>query len=183
MELGALVCRKSPDCGECPLADICESRRLGITAHRPVPGKKAAITPEVVCGVLLHEGKVFIQRRGEKDVWAGLWEFPGGCVEPGESPEEAVVREWKEETGFNVAIVERLATIRHGYTTYRITLHCFLPAAAQRRALGLSPARRADPATACQWIAPQDIEAFPLPAPHRKLADTCGLFDKPGPGE
>ena len=183
MELGALVCRKSPDCGSCPLADICESRRLGITADRPVPGKKAAITPlEVVCGVLLHEGKVFIQRRGEKDVWAGLWEFPGGCVEPGERPEEAVVREWKEETGFDVEIVRPLATIRHGYTTYRITLHCFL--------LRLKGAPKGSPlpdrltaATACQWIAPQDIEAFPLPAPHRKLADACGLFDKPGAGE
>lgn len=38
-------------------------------------------------------------------------------------------------------------------------------------------------ATACQWIAPQDIEAFPLPAPHRKLADNCSLFDNPASGE
>lgn len=87
MELGALVCRKKPECERCPLAGLCESRHLGIQNERPVPGKKAAVTQiEVVCGVLLHEGKVFIQRRNEKDVWGGLWEFPGGCVEPGETP-------------------------------------------------------------------------------------------------
>ena len=90
MELGALVCRKKPECERCPLVGLCESRHLGIQNERPVPGKKAAVTQiEVVCGVLLHEGKVFIQRRNEKDVWGGLWEFPGGCVEPGETPSRA----------------------------------------------------------------------------------------------
>lgn len=69
--------------------------------------------------MLLHEGKVFIQRRNEKDVWGGLWEFPGGCVEPGETPEQAVAREWMEEVGFKVAIVRPLDVIRHNYTTYR----------------------------------------------------------------
>ena len=126
MELGALVCRKKPECERCPLAGLCESRHLGIQNERPVPGKKAAVTQiEVVCGVLLHEGKIFIQRRNEKDVWGGLWEFPGGCVEPGETPEQAVAREWMEEVGFKVAIVRPLDVIRHNYTTYRITLRCY----------------------------------------------------------
>ena len=123
MELGALVCvpNGAPLCDVCPLAGLCESRHLGIQNERPVPGKKAAVTQiEVVCGVLLHEGKVFIQRRNEKDVWGGLWEFPGGCVEPGETPEQAVAREWMEEVGFKVAIVRPLDVIRHNYTTYRI---------------------------------------------------------------
>lgn len=132
--------------------------------------------------MLLHEGKVFIQRRNEKDVWGGLWEFPGGCVEPGETPEQAVVREWMEEVGFKVAIVRPLDVIRHNYTTYRITLRCY-----QLRLEGKPkgcPCPRSWPeATACQWIAPQDIEAFPLPAPHRKLADNCSLFDNPASGE
>ena len=48
--------------------------------------------------------------------------------------------------------------------------------------VSISPEELAE-ATACQWIAPQDIEAFPLPAPHRKLADNCSLFDNPASGE
>ncbi len=183
MELGALVCRKKPDCSRCPLAEACEGRRLGIQNERPVPGKKASITQlDVVCGVLLHEGRVFIQRRRESDVWGGLWEFPGGCVEPGETPEQAVVREWREETGFRVSIVRPLDTIRHNYTTYRITLRCYLLALAGHAKSSPVPQTLAE-ATACQWIAPQDISAFPLPAPHRKLADNCSLFDNPASGE
>ena len=183
MELGALVCRKKPECERCPLAGLCESRHLGIQNERPVPGKKAAVTQiEVVCGVLLHEGKVFIQRRNEKDVWGGLWEFPGGCVEPGETPEQAVVREWMEEVGFKVAIVRPLDVIRHNYTTYRITLRCY-QLRLEGKPKGCPVPEELAEATACQWIAPQDIEAFPLPAPHRKLADNCSLFDNPASGE
>ena len=183
MELGALVCRKKPECERCPLAGLCESRHLGIQNERPVPGKKAAVTQiEVVCGVLLHEGKVFIQRRNEKDVWGGLWEFPGGCVEPGETPEQAVAREWMEEVGFKVAIVRPLDVIRHNYTTYRITLRCF-QLRLEGEPKGCPVPEELTEATACQWIAPQDIEAFPLPAPHRKLADNCSLFDNPASGE
>ena len=185
MELGALVCvpNGAPLCDVCPLAGLCESRHLGIQNERPVPGKKAAVTQiEVVCGVLLHEGKVFIQRRNEKDVWGGLWEFPGGCVEPGETPEQAVVREWMEEVGFKVAIVRPLDVIRHNYTTYRITLRCY-QLRLEGEPKGCPVPEELTEATACQWIAPQDIEAFPLPAPHRKLADNCSLFDNPASGE
>ena len=183
MELGALVCRKKPECERCPLAGLCESRHLGIQNERPVPGKKAAVTQiEVVCGVLLHEGKVFIQRRNEKDVWGGLWEFPGGCVEPGETPEQAVAREWMEEVGFKVALVRPLDVIRHNYTTYRITLRCY-QLRLEGKPKGCPVPEELAEATACQWIAPQDIEAFPLPAPHRKLADNCSLFDNPASGE
>ena len=185
MELGALVCvpNGAPLCDVCPLAGLCESRHLGIQNERPVPGKKAAVTQiEVVCGVLLHEGKVFIQRRNEKDVWGGLWEFPGGCVEPGEPPDQAVVREWMEEVGFKVAIVRPLDVIRHNYTTYRITLRCY-QLRLEGKPKGCPVPEELAEATACQWIAPQDIEAFPLPAPHRKLADNCSLFDNPASGE
>ena len=91
--------------------------------------------------MLLHEGKVFIQRRNEKDVWGGLWEFPGGCVEPGETPEQAVVREWMEEVGFKVAIVRPLDVIRHNYTTYRITLRCY-QLRLEGKPLGLPSSRR-----------------------------------------
>ena len=179
MELGALVCRKKPDCTVCPLRELCASFKLGIQNERPVPGKKATVTRlEVVCGVLMHEGKVFIQRRRETDVWGGLWEFPGGCVEQDETPEQAVLREWREETGFAVSIVRPLDTIRHTYTTYRITLKCFLLAFMNQRQDQTPPDAVLTEATDCRWIEPKTITDFPLPAPHRKLANKCGLFDK-----
>lgn len=171
MELGALVCRKKPRCELCPLALACESRRLGIAHQRPVPGKKPPVTPvNAVTGVLRHGGRVFVQKRLDRDVWAGLWEFPGGRIEPGETPEEAIVREYAEETGFAVRVAQSHGVIKHNYTTFRITLHCFgLELAGLAGDCPSPPVLTA--ATDCRWLAPEGIAQLPMPAAHRKLAD------------
>lgn len=172
MELGALVCRKKPRCADCPLQCICESCRLGIAHERPVPGKRAPIVPlTVVTGVLRRHGRIFMQKRPEDGVWAKLWEFPGGVVESGELIEDAIIREYAEETGFDVAIMRKIGIIRHGYTTYRITLHCFeLELRGYTQRWPQPPALTA--ASECRWVLPDAIAALPLPAAHRKLADT-----------
>lgn len=176
MELGALVCRKKPDCQACPLPAVhpalCESRHLGVVDDRPVPGRRATVTPvEVANGVLLRGGRVFVQRREDEGVWAGLWEFPGGCMEPGEIPEQTVVREWGEELDFAVRPVRKLAVIRHSYTTYRVTLHCYILAldAPPADPFPAPPALRE--ATDWRWVTFDELAALPLPAPHRKIAD------------
>lgn len=178
MELGALVCRKKPRCEVCPLAQICESRRLGIVTERPVPGKRSAIVPlNVVTGVLRCQGKIFVQKRLDSGVWACLWEFPGGRIEGGESPEQAIVREFREETDFGVRIGSKLGVIRHGYTTYRITLHCFAleldettgtrpPASPQ-----FLPIPTLTAASDYRWVDKTELAQLAMPAAHRKLAD------------
>lgn len=180
MELGALVCRKTPACSACPLYELCESRRLGLAEKRPVPGRKATVTRlDMVTGILIRDDHVFVQRRREDDVWGGLWEFPGGCVDPGESPEQAIVREWQEETGFTVRPVQQLAVIRHSYTTYRITLNAFLLdlMASDDTSSRPSPPVLAE-ATAWRWLPVGKIGDIPLPAPHRKLVHACPLLGK-----
>ncbi len=170
MELGALICRKKPLCEQCPVQHLCESHRLSIATERPVPGKRAAITPlMVVTGVLYDHEKIFVQKRLPGGAWAHLWEFPGGRIEEGESPEQAIVREFKEETGFDVEIVQKYGIIKHGYTTYRITLHCFELALVGENTRLPQPELTA--ATAFSWASLEDIDALALPAAHRKLAD------------
>ncbi|BBD07088.1 A/G-specific adenine glycosylase [Desulfovibrio ferrophilus] len=168
MELGALVCKpRTPVCANCPLAELCEARRLGITEHRPVPGKKVDITPlSIATGVLINKGRIFIQRRHEDDVWGGLWEFPGGGVEEGETPEQAVVREYAEETGFEVVAQNPIRIIKHGYTRFRVTLHCFFLAAVN----GLGPPALTA-ATAHKWATLEELDDHAFPAGHRKLID------------
>ena len=173
MELGALVCGKKPRCGQCPLARFCTALHLGIVHERPVPGKKAEITPiEVVTGVLSSHDRVFVQKRLPQGAWGGLWEFPGGRVEPGETPEQAVVREFAEETGFTVRVTAPLGIIRHGYTTYRVRLHCF----ALELVTDDTPRPPEPPvltaATACRWLERGELESLAMPAAHRKLADS-----------
>lgn len=178
MELGALVCRKTPDCPVCPLREQCESRRLGIAETRPVPLPKAAIIRlEMAAGVLTRDGRVFVQQRKPEDIWGGLWEFPGGCVEPGESPQQAVVREWREETGFATRVVKPLAIVRHTFTNHRITLHAFLLDLASADAMTACPPPPVlTEAVAWQWLPLAQIGNIPLPAPHRKLAEVCPVL-------
>lgn len=173
MELGALVCRKKPLCGSCPLAQFCTSLHLGITDQRPVPGKRATITPvNAVTGVLHCGSRVFVQKRPPAGVWGNLWEFPGGRVEADESPEQASVREFMEETGFAVRVVRRHGIIRHGYTTYRLTLHCFGLEFEKPSITGSPPLPpQLTAATECRWVSPQELNALAMPAAHRKLAD------------
>jgi A/G-specific adenine glycosylase len=166
MELGALICRPgTPECPQCPVADHCESRRLGITGQRPVPGRSREVVPILMAsGVLVRQGRVFIQKRPSQGVWAGLWEFPGGRIEPGESPAEALRREFREETEFQVSRIEKIAVIRHNYTRYRVTLHCFfcrLASATEQPVLHAAQASR--------WATRQEIARLAFPAAHRRL--------------
>lgn len=171
MELGALVCSKRARCVVCPVAQWCESLHLGIPHERPVPGRKQPYTPiEVVTGVLVHEGHIFIQKRQNTGVWAGFWEFPGGRIEAGETSEEAGVREFAEETGFAVRAADKLAVIRHGYTTYRVTLHCHLMTFADE-ATPPTPAPQLTAATDARWVRFDELAPFSFPAGHRKLID------------
>ena len=191
MELGALVCRKKPRCASCPVEAFCISRHLGIEDQRPVPGKRATVTPvNAVTGVLRCGEKFFVQKRPPSGVWGNLWEFPGGRVEAGESPEQAAVREFMEETGFAVNVSARHGIIRHGYTTYRLTLHCFgleLTAPGANCTPGCMPDSKSETypappvltaATQYRWASPQELDELAMPAAHRKLADS--LFSQAG---
>lgn len=168
MELGALVCGKNPLCGECPIAGWCEALKRGTVKERPVAGKKTGYTLlEVVAGVIVSGEKVYIQKRPESGLWAGFWEFPGGHLEAGESPAQAVLREIMEETDLSARVVKQLGTVRHSYTRYRIELHCFI--------CQLEGAPCPEPvlhaATEYRWVRPEDLDAFTFAAGHRKLLE------------
>lgn len=174
MELGALVCKKKPDCLACPLAEMCLAKKEQLTAKLPVYAQKAPIIRMAMAtGILIRKGCVFIQRRKPEDVWGGLWEFPGGCVEKSETPQQTVLREWQEECGFAVEIQEPLPIIRHSYTRYRITLHGFLLDLLSEDKIAYPEPPILTEATAWQWLPLEQIQDIPLPAPHRKLAELC----------
>ena len=166
MELGALICRpKAPNCAACPLSFYCLALKYGVIHERPVPQKGQKTIPiEMATGLLLHNDLIFIQQRLEDDVWGSLWEFPGGRLEKGEKPENAVVREFMEETEFKVKVESKITTTVHYYTRYKVTLHCFLVNLAQ---IDSDPVLHA--AQEYHWVPFKSLNNYAFPAGHRKL--------------
>ena len=82
-------------------------------------------TIEVVAAIIIKDGQVFATQRGYGE-WQGWWEFPGGKIEPGESPEAALVREIREELNAEIAVGNLLQTIDWDYPTFHLTMHCYL---------------------------------------------------------
>lgn len=72
-------------------------------------------TVRVAAGILEHQGRILICRRAEGDSHSGKWEFPGGKIEPGETPEQALARELEEELGIRARIGPQTAYARHSY--------------------------------------------------------------------
>ena len=79
---------------------------------------------EVVAAVIRKDGRVFATQRGYGD-WKGWWEFPGGKIEPGETPEEALRREILEELQAEISVDEFLCTVEYDYPKFHLTMHCY----------------------------------------------------------
>lgn len=79
---------------------------------------------EVVAAVIRKDGRVFATQRGYGD-WKGWWEFPGGKIELGETPEEALRREIREELQADVSVDEFLCTVEYDYPKFHLTMHCY----------------------------------------------------------
>lgn len=82
-------------------------------------------TIEVVAAIIVRDGKVFATERGYGQ-WKGWWEFPGGKMEEGESPEEALKREIREELDAEICVEELLDTVEWDYPDFHLTMHCFI---------------------------------------------------------
>ena len=81
-------------------------------------------TIHVVAAVIRHEGRIFATQRGYGE-WKDWWEFPGGKIEPEESPEAALRREIREELGCEIAIGDLLTTIEYDYPTFHLSMQCY----------------------------------------------------------
>ena len=162
MELGARVCKPSnPNCGQCPISFKCKAFGYGDPEAYPTFIKKK--TPPnytIVAGIVWRGEKFYIQKRGEKKMLAGLWEFPCGKAEKGESLEDSLQREIKEECGAKPKIIKKIGTIKHAYTHFSITFHGYhceengTPFQGQENS---------------KWIKQSQIDEFPFPKANHKL--------------
>ena len=79
---------------------------------------------EVVAAIIRDGGRIFATQRGYGEFKDG-WEFPGGKIEPGETPQQALVREIREELDTEIEMGELLQTVEYDYPAFHLTMHCF----------------------------------------------------------
>ena len=105
---------------------------------------------EVVAAVIVRDGKILAAQRGYGK-WKGYWEFPGGKIEPGETPPQALAREIREELAIGITIDRLLDTVEYDYPDFHLTMHCYI--------CHISP--EADPQQlehlALRWFAARDL--------------------------
>lgn len=82
-------------------------------------------TIEVVAAIIIKEGEVFATQRGYGE-FKGWWEFPGGKIESGECPQDALKREISEELDAEISVGELLETVEWDYPNFHLTMHCFI---------------------------------------------------------
>lgn len=81
-------------------------------------------TVKVVAAIIIHDNKIFATQRGYGEFKDG-WEFPGGKIEPGETPQEALVREIKEELDIEIEVKDFLETVEYDYPEFHLSMDCF----------------------------------------------------------
>jgi len=164
MELGARVCTpKRPGCALCPVAACCRALRAGTVELRPVRGAdKARPHHEVVVAVIARQGKFLVGKRPPAGLLGGLWEFPGGKVNAGESHEQALLRECREELGIEVRPGGLIACVRHAYTHFRVTLNVYRCALVSGR-----PHPRSH--TELRWVRSAEFSELAFPKANHKF--------------
>jgi A/G-specific adenine glycosylase len=166
MDLGRVICLpQNPRCETCPIASFCQAFKQGDMDRFPVKAQKQELPHyRIVIGLIKRDGDLLIQKRKEDGLLGGLWEFPGGKVEAGESLEDAVLREIKEETGLDVLLEQEIDTIKHAYTHFKITLTAFYcrwnGGEAQVHA-----------ATENRWVSPETLSTYAFPKANLKIID------------
>ena len=80
---------------------------------------------EVVAAIIRKDNKIFATQRGYGE-WKDWWEFPGGKMETGETPEDALKREIREELSTKIGIDDFLCTVEYDYPKFHLTMHCYL---------------------------------------------------------
>lgn len=119
---------------------------------------------EVVAAVIFDaENRIFATQRGYGD-WKDWWEFPGGKMEAGETPQQALKREIREELDAEIEVGELLKTINYDYPTFHLTMHCF-----RCRLAGSITLKEHE---AAQWFAPKDLQSVRwLPADEEFISE------------
>jgi 8-oxo-dGTP diphosphatase len=136
--------------------------RLSLTYHQTAMDNDPVV--KVTAAIIIEKDRVLITRRPPGGRHPGAWEFPGGKVEPGETPSECLARELSEELGIVVRVEEKLAEVEHAYPDLRVDLMVY---SCDITAGSLSDLGCAEHA----WVALEELDKYDLLPPDREVAE------------
>ena len=171
MELGATICTpQSPSCGKCPVLSLCQAASANQQEQFPVPGERKPVPEvEVAIGLVWRGEQLLLSKRFDDAMLGGMWELPGGKIEPGETPAQCVERELAEEVGLRVTAQKPVTTVRHAYSHFRVILHAFK---CQLVAGEAKPVGCADVA----WVRSDELGNYPVPTATVKVFEAVGIL-------
>ena len=106
---------------------------------------------EVVAAIIRKDNRIFATQRGYGE-WKDWWEFPGGKMEPGETAEEALKREIREELSTEISVDELLCTVEYDYPQFHLTMHCYLCSL-------LTEALHLNEHEAARWLSGEELDS------------------------
>ncbi len=172
MDLGATVCTpKHPTCLLCPWMSRCQAYNAGMQNELPMRESSAPL-PHKFIGVAViwsDRNEILIDKRRAEGLLGGLWEFPGGKLEPDETLQDCIKREIQEELGIEIEVGEHLITLEHAYTHFRVTLnvyHC-------RHLSGTPQPIECDE---IKWVTLDEIDQYPFPKANTKIIEALREF-------
>ncbi|MEP1151918.1 MAG: A/G-specific adenine glycosylase [Balneola sp.] len=167
MELGATICSPTkPDCLNCPIQSGCVATKIAKTDVIPYKSK-AKKKPHKVIGVGIIEredGKVLIALRPENAMLGGLWEFPGGKQEKGETIQQTVERELHEELDVEVHAYKEFMNLKHTYSHFSITMHAYFCTL-------ISGTPKPKSSQEIRWVEKSELVDYPFPKANKVLTE------------
>lgn len=167
MDLGATLCTpRSPSCERCPWRLRCAAYASGDPRPWPVTDAAKPLPFQVIgVGVVLNAaGEVLIDQRLEEGLLGGMWEFPGGKQEEGETINTCIVRELQEELGIAVTVGDELITVDHAYShkKLRFVVHLCDWVSGEPQPLASQQVR---------WVLPEDLVNYAFPAANARIIE------------
>ena len=167
MDLGATLCTpRQPDCHRCPWQSHCAAYAAGDLRRWPVTDAPKPLPFQVIgVGVVLNAaGEVLIDQRLEEGLLGGMWEFPGGKQEQGETIETCIARELQEELGIAVTVGAELITVDHAYShkKLRFVVHLCDLVSGEPQPLASQQVR---------WVRPDDLGNYAFPAANARIIE------------
>ena len=175
MDLGAMICTpRKPACDHCPLRDLCRAAAKGLQEKLPVKRKKSTLPHKQMTAAVLVDkrGRYLVVQRPAQGLLGGLWGFPGGAGQDGQSLQQSLRRAVKEELGITVGCQKKLAAVSHVYSHFSITLSVYRCSIRDGKPRALKCQR-------VKWAAPEKLHRLPFSRADRKVMEALSVTTGP----